>query len=119
MSKGATATSRCGTINCEDSTIPGNGNVSPPSTTSCSPGLTGQRRRSGFSDRSPAHYLLRYWNQSRSPLLPPVHRDELRDRLKGYRVADAVIDANLPSLLFWFQSRIKDIVRPITTCLRI
>jgi hypothetical protein len=37
--------------------------------------------------------LLRYWSQSRSPLLPSVRRDEPWDRLKGCRVADAVIKA--------------------------
>ena len=62
--------------------------------TSCSPGLTGRRRRRGFSDRSPAHSLLRYWSQSRSPLLLSVRRDEPWDRLKGCRVADAVIKAH-------------------------
>src|SRR2546426_4579264 len=93
MSKGATGTSRCGIINYEDWTTPESVRASPRCTTSCSRVLTARLRRSDFSGRSPGQCLPRYWSPSRYRLLPSVHRDAPWARLKGYRVADAVIEA--------------------------
>src|SRR2546427_2080485 len=93
MSKGATGTSRCGIINYEDWTTPESVRASPRCTTSCSRVLTARLRRSDFSGRSPGRCLPRYWSPSRYRLLPSVHRDAPWARLKGCRVADAVIEA--------------------------
>ena len=52
-----------------------------------------QPRRSGFLGRSLDRCSLRSWQPSRFPLLPSGHYDALWARLKGCRVADAVIEA--------------------------
>ena len=63
----------------------------------------GTTRQSAFSGRSPGRCLPRYWSQWRSLLLPSGLRDEQWDRLKGCRVADAVIKANLCIITFAFE----------------
>src|SRR4030095_16339346 len=53
----------------------------------------GRPQRSGFSGRNRGRCLRRFWPPWKSPLLPSALRDELGGRLKGCRVAGAVIEA--------------------------
>src|SRR5712692_4430945 len=53
----------------------------------------GRPQRSGFSGRNHGRCLRRFWPPWTSPLLPSALRDELEARLKGCRVAGAVIEA--------------------------
>ena len=56
-------------------------------------GQMGQLQRSDFSGRSLAPCLPRYWIRSRYHLPPSVRLGEPWSRLKGHRVAGAVIKA--------------------------
>src|SRR5712691_531909 len=53
----------------------------------------GRPQQSGFSGRNRGRWLRRFWPPWKSPLLPSALRDELGARLKGCRVAGAVIEA--------------------------
>src|SRR6185295_15665979 len=55
----------------------------------------GQLQRSAFSGRSLAPCLPRYWTRSRYHLPPSVRLGEPWGRLKGHRVAGAVIKADI------------------------
>src|SRR4029434_9135230 len=54
----------------------------------------GRPQRAVFSGRNRGRCLRRFWPPWKSPLLPSALRDELGGRLKGCRVAGAVIEAN-------------------------
>ena len=54
----------------------------------------GQPQRSGFSGRNRGRCLRRFSRPWQSLLLPSVLLDEQWDRLKGCKVADAVIKAH-------------------------
>ena len=67
--------------------------------------LTARPRRSAFSGRSPARWLPPFWEPLRYRQRLSVLRDEHWNRLKGCRVADAVIKANLALLPSSSRSR--------------
>src|SRR2546428_2413272 len=111
MWKGVMGTSRCGTINYEDSTILGNVPALQPSSPFCSRVLTGRPQRSDFSGRSLAPCVPRYWTRSRYRLPPSVRLGEPWGRLKGHRVAGAVIEAGLTMLTFPYRDFSKYVCR--------
>src|SRR5712691_11470592 len=86
MWRGETATCLCATINCEASTSRASGSASPPFTTFSSRGLTARRLRSGFSVRSRARCLQRFWHRWNWRPRLCVHLDEPK-------VADPMIEA--------------------------
>src|SRR6266446_4912623 len=88
-----TATYPCAAINCEDSICRASGRASPPCTTFSSPGPTGRRQRNAFSGRNLVACLLRSWHPSSYRQRLSARRVEPWARLKGYRVADAMIEA--------------------------
>src|SRR5262249_52564228 len=61
----------------------------------------GRPQRSGFSGRNRGRCLRRFWPPWKSPLLPSALRDELAARLKGGRVAGAVIEPR-----FWLLVKV-------------
>src|SRR2546428_6427746 len=67
----------------------------------------GRPQRSGFSGRNRGRCLRRFWHPWQFPLLPSVLRDEQWARLKGCRVANAVIEAMVAEVLSRLSTEAK------------